>query len=206
MASPITKLLILDFEANCTDDNSRDHEICEFPCVLIDSTTGESLAEFRTYVKGVRIPRISSFINQLTGITDTDIATGVPWAYAVKLFDEWCQTHKVHSGNTVVVTCGDWDLKTMYPRQLGITKTHQLIPQRVKQLFSKWTNVKIVYANHQGYTRLYGMDTMLQDAGLTLDGRHHCGIDDCRNIAKICKYLIKAGKSEELQAGDRYIQ
>ncbi len=201
--SPITKLLILDFEANCSDNNTRDHEICEFPCVLIDSNTGESLSEFRTYVKPVNIHKISQFINQLTGITDADVATGVPWAYAIKLFDEWRQANKVHSGNTVVVTCGDWDLKTMYPRQLNITKTHQYVPEKVKELFSRWTNVKIVYSNHKLYTKLYGMDTMLDDAGLPLEGKHHCGIDDCRNIAKICKYLIENGKADELREANR---
>ena len=34
---------------------------------------------------------------------------------------------------------------------------------------------------------------MLRKLGLELTGRHHSGIDDCRNIAKIARYLAASG-------------
>ena len=37
------------------------------------------------------------------------------------------------------------------------------------------------------------MPNMLEDLQLKLDGRHHSGIDDCRNIAKIVERLAKLG-------------
>jgi len=37
----------------------------------------------------------------------------------------------------------------------------------------------------------YGMKSMLSDLKLALDGRHHSGIDDSRNIAKILRELAK---------------
>jgi inhibitor of KinA sporulation pathway (predicted exonuclease) len=36
-----------------------------------------------------------------------------------------------------------------------------------------------------------GMDKMLDYLKLPLDGHHHSGIDDCRNIAKICRALME---------------
>ncbi len=36
-----------------------------------------------------------------------------------------------------------------------------------------------------------GMDQMLDELGLELVGHHHSGIDDSRNIAKICHELMK---------------
>ncbi len=195
-------ILVLDFEANCSNEGVRDHEICEFPCVLLD-VTGTNIGEFRTFVKPVRIHKISPFIHGLTGITDADVATGITWSEALVAFNTWCEEKGIHSGNTVVVTCGDWDLKTMLVRQHAICKTHASQPLRVRQLFEKWTNVKITYASYKKYKGLKGMDTMLRDTGLPLIGRHHSGIDDCRNIGQICKWLIDKGRLAELFAADR---
>ena len=38
-----------------------------------------------------------------------------------------------------------------------------------------------------------GMVRMLNMLGLRLVGRHHSGIDDCRNIARIVQRMIQAG-------------
>jgi len=37
------------------------------------------------------------------------------------------------------------------------------------------------------------MDKMLEYLNLTLDGKHHSGIDDCRNISKILGKMVKDG-------------
>jgi len=39
-----------------------------------------------------------------------------------------------------------------------------------------------------------GMAGMLSSLGLTLEGRHHSGIDDCRNIARIAKELCRRSR------------
>ena len=100
------------------------------------------------------------------------------------------------------VTCGDWDLKTMLPLQLSHSK---LDASDVLPIFSKWINIKIPCSNYFGAsevsssgkkkkrgTRL-GMAGMLQRLGLPLVGRHHCGLDDARNIASIAKALVERG-------------
>jgi hypothetical protein len=37
------------------------------------------------------------------------------------------------------------------------------------------------------------MTGMLRGLGLTLEGRHHSGIDDCRNIANVVRALAQRG-------------
>ena len=41
--------------------------------------------------------------------------------------------------------------------------------------------------------KVKGMTDMLSRCGLKLEGRHHSGIDDARNIAKVAQYLVKNG-------------
>ena len=38
-----------------------------------------------------------------------------------------------------------------------------------------------------------GMTCMLDHFGLKLEGRHHSGIDDCRNIARVCACMLAIG-------------
>lgn len=85
--------LILDFEANCSGQNVRDHEILEFPAVLIDEN-GKQLAEFRRFVLPVKIERVSDFIRNLTGITDAVVRKhGVDWSVALAEFEAFCAEH-----------------------------------------------------------------------------------------------------------------
>lgn len=40
------------------------------------------------------------------------------------------------------------------------------------------------------------MPGMLTHLGLALEGRHHSGLDDCKNIARITKELCRLGRYE----------
>lgn len=183
--------IVLDFEANCSKKDAKDHEIIEFPCVLIDSHTNKTIDEFRSFVKLVKHKKLSQFIKDLTHITDEQINTGLEWSDCLKQLEAWCKKHGLNDGNTMIVTCGSWDLMTMLPRQLLITNTK--LPSSIKSMFTKWNNMKISFAEHFNYTKQIGMYGMLTHLDLELTGHHHSGIDDCRNIAKICKYLMENG-------------
>lgn len=182
-------LCVLDFEANCSNNNTRDHEIAEFPAVLIDSATGETISEFRHFVKPTKLKKISPFIHGLTGITDADVWAGLSWKDTLIEFEKWCTEFNITAETATVVTCGDWDLKTMFSRQLQISGMNQ-ISERLQGIFDCWTNVKETFRDAKSYRCAPGMEGMLDDMGLELVGRHHSGIDDCRNIAQICRVLI----------------
>ncbi|CAD7941532.1 unnamed protein product [Amoebophrya sp. A25] len=58
-----------------------------------------------------------------------------------------------------------------------------------KSPVKSWCNVKHAFeATHN--QKGYGMVGMLQAFDIELDGRHHNGIDDCRNIAKVCTKMV----------------
>jgi len=58
--------------------------------------------------------------------------------------------------------------------------------------YKSFVNVKYEF-EHRYKTKAYGMRTMLDTLKLTLDGRHHSGIDDTKNIAKIMLKIINDG-------------
>lgn len=93
------------------------------------------------------------------------------------------------------LTCGNWDLKTMLPRQLKLSQSdHGLDPAgELIHPFRDWINVKAAFRGHtkQRYDRT--MKSMLSFLKLDLEGRHHSGIDDCKNILRIVQEIRKQG-------------
>jgi len=182
--------LVIDFEANCSSADMRDHEIIEFPAVLIKGETGEVIDEFHTYVKMFSHDKLSEFIKDLTHITDEQVSNGQEWTECLLNFEKWCSEKGLDHENCTIVTCGDWDLKTMLHNQLAISNS-KLSPF-LNRMFGCWNNAKVAYVKYTG-NKSRGMDQMLKDLGLELVGHHHSGIDDSCNIAKICHKLKEYG-------------
>jgi inhibitor of KinA sporulation pathway (predicted exonuclease)/RNA:NAD 2'-phosphotransferase (TPT1/KptA family) len=84
------------------------------------------------------------------------------------------------------VTCGDWDLKTMLPKQCA------LIDRPVPGFMRKWINIKRPFGTYSKTSGRTGMAGMLHHMGMELVGHHHSGIDDSHNISRIAVQLIKA--------------
>jgi len=87
----------------------------------------------------------------------------------------------------IFVTCGDWDLKTMLPKQCDLSRV------KVPKAFSQWINLKIAFGDFFKKARARGMTEMLEDLDIPLVGRHHSGIDDARNIAAVMMKMLKQG-------------
>lgn len=114
----------------------------------------------------------------------------------LRLFHEWLIKENLLSPSGtadnathpsfIFVTCGDWDLKSMLPRQAE--HFHLTIPPYLK----KWMNIKKAYNKAMG-TFPRGMMVMLSALDIGHQGRHHSGIDDCTNIARILKKLAEMG-------------
>ena len=86
----------------------------------------------------------------------------------------------------VVCTCGDWDCKTALPAQCELSG----VP--VPRWGRAWMNIKAPFQSC-GYGKGGGMMSMLKKMGIEHTGRHHSGIDDCRNTAKILQRIIQDG-------------
>jgi inhibitor of KinA sporulation pathway (predicted exonuclease) len=186
---------VLDFEATCADGYALEpQEIIEFPIVLVRATSLEVLSEFRTYVRPVHHPRLTAFCTQLTGITQSTVDSAPSWSEALHMVQTWLteQLAELDLHSCIFITCGDWDLKSMMPRQCSLAGMH--VPQRFRQ----WINIKSLYTQVRGKS-CGGMKAMLDALGLKLEGHHHSGLDDSRNIARILVELMRRGGAIDMQ-------
>lgn len=55
-----------------------------------------------------------------------------------------------------------------------------------------WINLRKAYSAFYGCGRV-NLQRMLDDLGMTFQGRPHCGLDDSRNIAAIAIHLLQDG-------------
>lgn len=188
--------LVLDFEGVINKDPGCPDvmEIIEFPVLKVNANSFETESVFHTYVQPVIHPTLNPVCTEITGITQ-DMVTGQPTLEeALQLLDSWMKKEGLlEKGNSFCfVTCGDWDLKSGLP--INCDFLNILYPTYLK----RWINIKTYFQATTG-KKGYGMKTMLSDLQLELDGRHHSGIDDSKNIAKILRELAK--RNEQLQQG-----
>lgn len=182
--------MVLDFEANCSGQDIKDHEIIEFPAILVNAVTMETISEFRYFVRVSSGKKLSNFIKQLTHITQDQVDKGLTFFECLQKFEQWCKSNNVSWANTTIITVGDWDLKIMLHNQLGMTKIK--LGKYLNDLFGCWTNIKVPFSIYTK-TKAKGMAGMMAYLNLELEGHQHSGIDDCRNTVKICNELIKMG-------------
>ena len=189
----LTHVIVLDFEATCwRGRRTKPQEIIEFPSVLVDLRSGSVVDEVQIFVRPVHHATLSAFCTKLTGIEQADVAGAPVFHDAVREYNGWLVRHgmteKLLDGTAVIVTCGDWDLRTMLPAQCRLSRC------RVPRYLRSWSNVKNLFKMHVATQRRRscgcGMVAVLQYLDVELEGRHHSGIDDCRNIARIVLRLI----------------
>lgn len=241
---------VLDFEATCDEPRGPSpQEIIEWPTVFVNRRTLQVDFEFHQYVRPVYHPKLTPFCTELTGITQSIVDAGKPFAETVCEFTSFLVKHQFllppiapiaavgqkkesdskeesKSQNAedcdpnladeneqsnvqlhgdyfmnpkrtfVFVTCGDWDLKTCFPVQYSATLNMKdkidgqfRIAKDAHAFYKTWVNIKTVFESVHG-EKGRGMSGMLQTAQLKLKGRHHSGIDDSRNIARLLVSLI----------------
>ncbi|TPX33912.1 hypothetical protein SmJEL517_g03384 [Synchytrium microbalum] len=190
MDSRYSHCIVLDFEATCDESKAfSPSEIIEFPLVVLSTDTLETVQEFHSYIKPTRNPTLTPFCTNLTGILQKTVDSAQPfeqvWENVLQFLTDLSTT--TTSYNPLVITCGDWDLKSMLPLQLSLCGI-----KSVPAEFSQWCNIKHIYERAYG-GKAMGMDNMLSKLNLPLVGRHHSGIDDARNIASIVKKVIRDG-------------
>lgn len=194
-------ICVLDFEATC-DENMKalnmDHEIIEFPSVLLKYKNNkiERIGEIQMFCKPKNNPTLTNFCKELTGITQDKIDNGILFPEALCKHLNWLQLSipdfdKVYLDERVIIlTCGRWDLESMIPKEY---KNWNLNKNEIHDIYRKFVNIKEEYKYFYKKPNVYGMKFMLNDLNISLDGKHHSGIDDCRNIAKIVERMANDG-------------
>lgn len=185
-------ICVLDFEATCWD-NSKDHEIIEFPSILLN-WEGNKVTEIdriQIYVKPKMYPIVSKFCRELTGISQETVNSGMDLESSIKAHSLWLSRYATHDKITIV-TCGRWDLKTMLPSDL---KKIGMVPENI---YTRFVNIKDLFEDVEQCGQSGSMVHMLKYFNLDLEGRHHSGIDDCHNLARIFRKLVDNGLTKEI--------
>lgn len=105
---------------------------------------------------------------------------------------------KIPLDEAVIVTCGDWDLKTCLRKEAQAKKIE------VPKILTRWINLKKVFSEtgktpteikiiSKAQPVVASMTQMLERIGLPLVGKHHSGIDDTKNIAAVALKMLEKG-------------
>lgn len=168
--------IILDLEATCWKDRNiqKQNEIIEIGAIKINEQ-GKSLSEFCEFIKPKHNPVLSDFCKELTTITQEEIDAADTYENVIDRFKGWINLNEPY----VLCSWGFYDKKQF--QKDG--ELHQLNTEWLKNHIS----VKHQYAEIKSLNKPIGMGGALKKEKLTLEGTHHRGIDDARNIAKIFK-------------------
>jgi ERI1 exoribonuclease 3 len=150
------------------------------------------------FLKLKDLPKLHPETTKITGITQAQVDAGLLFPDALQAYQSWLETHGVLSSKFAFATCGDWDLGKMLPLQCanhGVARP---------AYFEKWINIKDVFDTFYNKKKnpVSGMAAMLKSLGMQLEGHHHSGIDDCRNLARIVSRMIAEGCQFNTTASD----
>jgi len=173
--------LVIDLEATC-DDGPRvprhEMEIIEIGAVLVDPTTLTPLGEWQTFIRPVRHPILTPFCRKLTSITQAQVEAAPLFPEAIRALAHWLMPHPT----PVFASWGAYD-----KNQLDQDAHHHGIRL---PLAGDHVNLKQAFSDRLGVTKRYGMAGALAKRGIPLEGTHHRGIDDARNISKLLPFCL----------------
>ena len=112
-------------------------------------------------------------------------------------FQAFLKEHGVYNKPSAYafITCGNWDLRSMLPRQLDFSESEHGLDASGNLIapYNDWINLKAAFRIHRKSRHESSMAAMLKILKLQLEGRHHSGIDDCKNILRIIQEIRKDG-------------
>ncbi|KAB8154374.1 DNA polymerase III [Kordia sp. TARA_039_SRF] len=175
------KIIIIDLEATCWNGKIPDgqvNEIIEIGICVLDTKTGNISQNEGIIVKPTR-STISEFCTELTTITQELVdSEGIS-------FEEACSKLRVtyNPKQYTWASYGQYDLN-MLKKQCKLRNVEYPMGQQ-------HINVKTTFSEVKGLQKKVGMKGALQILNIPLDGTHHRGIDDARNIAKILDWCLR---------------
>ncbi|MBW4566337.1 MAG: exonuclease domain-containing protein [Mojavia pulchra JT2-VF2] len=177
--------LVLDLEATCCNKKSikrNEMEIIEIGAVMVEAQTLTTLDEFQTFIKPVRYPVLTQFCQLLTSITQTQVNQAPGYPEACAMLKNWLSKYP----NVVFGSWGDYDRN-----QLKQDSKFHNVPFPIAY---PHVNLKQMFSDSQDLPKRYGMAQALQLANIELEGTHHRGIDDAKNIAKLLPWILNRQK------------
>jgi inhibitor of KinA sporulation pathway (predicted exonuclease) len=178
----LTRILVVDLEATCSDDGSispEEMEIIEIgACWATEG--GVVLERFQHLVRPLARPVLTPFCKQLIGITQEEIDLAPLFPIAARALQAF--VNEVVSSDTVWMSWGAYDHKqlTRDAQRHGIAMPLTMPHHNAKRLFAK----------AQRIGKEVGMVRACALTGISLEGQHHRGLDDAVNIAKLMPWVL----------------
>nr|CDP92306.1 BMA-ERI-1, isoform c [Brugia malayi] len=197
--------VVIDFECTCEADlYDYNHEIIEFPAVLVDVRKKEIVDVFHSYVRPLANPQLSEFCSAFTGITQEMIDKALPFIDVLDSFRTWMQLHRLGQNDMryAFVTDGPWDIAKFFQMQCIQSKLNT-----VPHDFRFYINIRRSFANK--YCKKYSMQKinlggMLTFLNMKFEGREHSGLDDSKNIARIVIKMLE--DRSELRVNEKLVR
>lgn len=180
------RYIIVDLEATCwKTGGGPDHmEIIEIGAVEMETADSPAGREFAAFVKPVVSPELSDFCRELTSIRQEDVDAAEPFWSVFHDFVAW-----IGDSDFYLCSWGAYDLNQF---RKDCARHKMALPAS----FENHINLKREFSEQKGI-KPTGMNGALKHLGLTLEGTHHRGIDDARNIAKIARLLLPQWEQRE---------
>lgn len=173
--------MIVDLEATCCDQGTigkEEMETIEIGAVMVNLKTLKVVDEFQIFIKPVRYPILTEFCKQLTSIKQSDVDQALPYPEAIQKFQNWMKQHK----NFVFCSWGSYDRS-----QLEKDSTLHKLPYPIA---GPHINIKMLFSETQKLKKRFGMKEALILTEIPLEGTHHRGIDDARNMVHLMPYVL----------------
>jgi len=189
--------IIVDLEATCWEnDRSTPNEIIEIGAVKLNENP-LVIDEFQSFVKPMLNPVLSDFCKKLTSIQQEEVDQASSFVEVVREFqnwigqDYWICSWGLYDKKQFKHDCELYNLPTEWLRNhISIKHQHgKLLAGRLQSEGKPRRDIKRV-------ERGVGMETTLKMMNIPLEGTHHRGIDDARNITKIFVKLFPELKFE----------
>ena len=180
------RYIVVDVEATCweTEPHSARMEIIEIGAVALASASGPHDGEFQAFIKPVVSRELSDFCKRLTSIRQEDVDSADYFWTVFPQFVEWI-------GDAPFRLCS-WGAYDLNQFQQDCLRHKMELPAS----FNNYINLKKAFAQIEGVKPM-GMKAALERLRLPLEGVHHRGIDDARNIAKVAQRILLPIEAED---------
>lgn len=173
--------IIFDLEATCWEnDKSKISEIIEIGAVKLDDRL-EVIDTFSKFISPVINPNLSKFCTELTSITQNDVEAAESFNQVIEEFEKWIIST---DSNVLLCSWGFYDKKQII-NECKIKK----YSGEILKLLNRHISIKHQFAKIKKI-KPCGMGKALNILGISLEGTHHRGIDDAKNISKIFKSVF----------------
>jgi inhibitor of KinA sporulation pathway (predicted exonuclease) len=175
-------VLVIDVESTCWEEPEKPgkdeiSEIIEIGIAVVDINKLEIIKNDAIIIRPQR-SRISNFCNKLTTITQEMVDQGMVYQAAMTILKQ-----DYESSNRTFVSWGDYDRKMFQKNCQDYNVPYPFGPRHL--------NLKNCFTMLHGLEREPGMDSALDHIKLKLEGTHHRGVDDAKNIGNIFIHTLK---------------